>query len=374
MLKFNANGKFRIMQITDIQEVPNISPDTLKLIEAAVQTQNPDLIVLTGDQIKGYGISYKGKGSELESHVADTIKRFMKPITDRGIPFAVTFGNHDRQVGVSNKRQFEHIYKKLPGCVGEQAPEIEGGGTYHLPLYSANGKKMLFNLYLIDSGTDKKGGGYEAVTAEQIKWYRSTRERLRAENSGAYVPSIVFQHIPLCEYYDVLKRVKKNHKGAIRAYRTHKNEYYVPGESCRPGAVLLEPPSIPDENTGEFDALKEKGDVLAVFVGHDHKNNFVGTLQGVDLGFTPSGGFSEYGNGVNRGVRIIDLDESCPHAYKTHTVTFKELCGTQLHKPFKDFIYRHAPATTDAAIPLIVKAVIGLGALITGIVLLIKFL
>lgn len=371
MLKFNAQNKFKIMQITDIQEVPNISPDTLALLNAAVEAERPDLVVLTGDQIKGYGITYKGKGKELEKHVAATIEKIMRPITDRGIPFAVTFGNHDRQVGVSNRDQFEDIYKSFPGCVGEQAEEIDGGGTFALPIYSADGKKLVSNLYLIDSGTDKKGG-YEAVTKEQIEWYKKTRDKLIEDNGGKVVPSIVFQHIPLQEYYHVLKQVKKGTKGAIRAFRIHKNEYYLLGDTCKAGDVLLEPPSIPDENTGEFDALAEKGDVLAVFVGHDHKNSFVGRYRNVDLGFTQSAGFNEYGNGVHRGVRVIELDAENPETYQTHTLEFKDLVGNKLHKPFKDFIFRHSPTCFDAAIPMIEKALAVLAAIIILIVLLAK--
>ena len=65
--------KFKIMQITDIQEIPAVSPDTTALLEAAVEAENPDLVVYTGDQIKGYGVTYKGKGKELENAVAQTI-------------------------------------------------------------------------------------------------------------------------------------------------------------------------------------------------------------------------------------------------------------------------------------------------------------
>ncbi len=55
-MKFNKNGKFKIMQITDIQEIYNVSPDTLKLLENAVEKEKPDLVIYTGDQIKGYGV------------------------------------------------------------------------------------------------------------------------------------------------------------------------------------------------------------------------------------------------------------------------------------------------------------------------------
>ena len=47
-------------------------------------------------------------------------------------------------------------------------------------------------------------------------------------------------------------------------FRTHKNEFYKLADTCRPGDMLEEPPSIPDINNGEFDALHEKGDILGV--------------------------------------------------------------------------------------------------------------
>ena len=59
-------------------------------------------------------------------------------------------------------------------------------------------------LYLFDSGTDAREGGYEAFDPKIIAWYRKQREDLREKN-GMYVPSIVFQHIPMREYYEVLK-------------------------------------------------------------------------------------------------------------------------------------------------------------------------
>lgn len=373
-MEFKKDKKFKIMQITDMQEIPAVSPDTTALIEAAVEAEKPDLVVYTGDQIKGYGVTYKGKGKELENAVAATIKKLLDPVTKRNIPFAVTFGNHDRQVGISNKDQFEHIYKSLPNCIGEQAEEIDGGGTCCIPIKSSDGSgKDAFCLYLFDSGTDAKGGGYEPFDTKIIEWYKKARDKLKEKN-GSYIPSIVFQHIPLCEYYNVLKRVKKSHKGAIRAFRTHKNEYYVLGDTCRKGDMLCEPPSIPNENTGEFDAISEKGDVMAVFVGHDHKNSFVGRYKNIDLGFTQSSGFNVYGNRTKRGVRIITLDENKPGEYETYTRTFEELVGTKVQKPVYDYLSSKMPETVDAAIPMIAKAVGILAAILVIIILLAKFL
>ncbi len=369
-MKYNRNRKFKIMQITDMQEIPAVSPDTIALLEAAVEAEKPDLVVYTGDQIKGYGVTYKGKGKELESAVTKTIATLLEPVASRGIPFAVTFGNHDRQVGISNKDQFNNIYKKLGNCIGEQADGIDGGGTYNIPICASDDSgRVVNNLYLFDSGTDAKGGGYEPFDTDIINWYKKTRDELKAE-TGDYVPSIVFQHIPMDEYYKVLKQVPKRTKGATRAFRTHKNEYYIVGDTCGKDDVLLEPPSVPNANTGEFDAISECGDVMAVFVGHDHKNSFVGTYKGVGLGFTQSSGFNVYGNRTKRGVRMIVLDEDKPNEYETYTRTFDELVGPKVSKPVNDYLMYLAPETMDAAIPMIAKAV----GVIAGIVVIVLIL
>lgn len=373
-MKFNKNGKFKIMQITDMQEIYNVSPDTLKLLEAAIAAENPDLVIYTGDQIKGYGVTYKGMGKELVNNVKKTIDRLLEPVTKRNIPFAVTFGNHDRQVGISNKDQFEQIYKQYPSCVGEQAEGIDGGGTYNIPIMSSDESKTLFNIYLFDSGTDAKGGGYEPFDTKIIDWYKNTREALKEQN-GDYVPSLVFQHIPMFEHYNVLKKVKRNEKGAIQAFRAHKGEFYKIDETkCVPGSVLLEPPSIPDVNTGEFEALKEKGEIMGVYVGHDHKNSYVGKCDGIDLGFTQSSGFNVYGNGKQRGVRCFVLDESKPGEYETYTRTFKELCDGKLNKPVLDEIWRIAPTTIDMAKPMIAKGLAIIACIVSIIWLLTTYL
>ena len=53
-LRFNSDGTFRVLQMADIQDGPNVREDTIRLIEAAIKKTHPDLIVFTGDQIRGY--------------------------------------------------------------------------------------------------------------------------------------------------------------------------------------------------------------------------------------------------------------------------------------------------------------------------------
>ena len=359
MLRFNSDHKFKIMQIADTQEIPAVSPDTLSLINNALDREKPDLVIFTGDQIKGYSKKFKKDPAIIES----TIDILVEPIAKRNIPFMVTYGNHDAQCGIDNRGQYK-FYAKYDNFISGDLRNADDVGTADIQIYSSTEDKPVFELYIIDShGKAKDGAGYAPVDKEQIEWYFSRREQLKAEN-GDYLPSLVFQHIPVPEFFDVIKKVPKGTKGAVPAYGAHENEYFVLNdETIAEGGFMLESPASPDVNTGEFEAMSEKGDVLGIYVGHDHNNSFVVKYKGVDLGYTQGAGFNVYGPGENRGVRIFELDETAPREYKTHTATFKELCGTKIKTPVKEFIYKHAPTSPRAVKPILIKVGIGIAAI-----------
>lgn len=359
MLRFNSDHKFKIMQIADTQEIPAVSPDTLSLINNALDREKPDLVIFTGDQIKGYSKKFKKDPAIIES----TIDILVEPIAKRNIPFMVTYGNHDAQCGVDNRGQYK-FYAKYDNFISGDLRNADDVGTADIQIYSSTEDKPVFELYIIDShGKAKDGAGYAPVDKKQIEWYVSRREQLKAEN-GDYLPSLVFQHIPVPEFFDVIKKVPKGTKGAVPAYGEHENECFVLNdETIAEGGFMLESPASPDVNTGEFEAMSEKGDVLGIYVGHDHNNSFVVKYKGVDLGYTQGAGFNVYGPGENRGVRIFELDETAPREYKTHTATFKELCGTKIKTPVKEFIYKHAPTSPRAVKPILIKVGIGIAAI-----------
>ena len=359
MLRFNSDHKFKIMQIADTQEIPAVSPDTLSLINNALDREKPDLVIFTGDQIKGYSKKFKKDPAIIES----TIDILVEPIAKRNIPFMVTYGNHDAQCGIDNRGQYK-FYAKYDNFISGDLRNSDDVGTADIQIYSSTEDKPVFELYIIDShGKAKDGARYAPVDKKQIEWYVSRREQLKAENGG-YLPSLVFQHIPVPEFFDVIKKVPKGTKGAVPAYGAHENEYFVLNdETIAEGGFMLESPASPDVNTGEFEAMSEKGDVLGIYVGHDHNNSFVVKYKGVDLGYTQGAGFNVYGPGENRGVRIFELDETAPREYKTHTATFKELCGTKIKTPVKEFIYKHAPTSPRAVKPILIKVGIGIAAI-----------
>ncbi len=57
-LRFHDNGTFRVLQMADIQDGPEVNRDTIRMIEAAINEAKPDLVVFTGDQIRGYDPAY----------------------------------------------------------------------------------------------------------------------------------------------------------------------------------------------------------------------------------------------------------------------------------------------------------------------------
>lgn len=57
-LRFREDGSFRVLQMADVQDGPDVLPDTIRLIREAIRKADPDLVVFTGDQIRGYDPAY----------------------------------------------------------------------------------------------------------------------------------------------------------------------------------------------------------------------------------------------------------------------------------------------------------------------------
>ena len=123
-----------------------------------------------------------------------------------------------------------------------------------------------------------------------------------------------------------------------------------------------ESPAAPFTNSGEVDAFLEKGEVLGLYVGHDHNNSFVVNYKGIDLGYTQGAGFNVYGPGFKRGVRIFEVDEC--GKYETRTVTFGELCGKEVKNKPLFALYSYAPTNVSQVVTAVKETAIVAGAVI----------
>lgn len=360
VLRFNKDGKFKIMQISDTQDIDVPREATIMFMEKALDAEKPDLVVFTGDQLAG------GKIDTAEGVYAG-IKAILQPVVDRGIPFTVVFGNHDNDDGcpVSRDEQFAY-YQTFPGCLAYDAvPEMYGTGTHNLPIYASEGSETKFNLWMIDSNDyDRVNGGYDYVHQDQIDWYEKTSKALE-EKEGHLVPSIAFQHIIVPEVAELLVDSPFSGENAISKVINGENKLLMlkPGKAS---GILLEFPCPSNTNSGEFVSWKERGDVIAASFGHDHINTFIGNVDGIDLVMCPGVTFQSYGRYITRAVRIFELDENDPWSYDTHLYKFTDAFGWGLYSWYVGAKYGQSPVMW---IPIALAGVLGVAAGVGTIVM-----
>ena len=176
-LSFGEDGKFTILQVADIQDDAMLSNLAKQSIKNAVKESEPDLIVLTGDNIAGYSCGTK-------TLAKSALKQVMDLFEEIGVPVAAVFGNHDDDSTPYTKleqiEQYES-YDCYVGCAGVVCEASAGGkstmnaGTYNVPIFeSAESDKVSFNLWCMDSGNynpDDNYGGYGYVMPELVDWY-----------------------------------------------------------------------------------------------------------------------------------------------------------------------------------------------------------
>ena len=327
-LQFNEDGTFKIMNLSDIQDDATLMGLTADFIDAAVAAEQPDLIILTGDNIAGHTLASAEKSEQ-------AIREFMNILEPYGIPVAIVFGNHDDDGGKMSKEDQMKVYEQYSCFIGiDEGEEIYGCGTYNVPVYSStDADDIVFNCWLFDTGSYDENGDYDHMRESQIEWYKAKSAELNAENGGEVVPSIAFQHIIVPEIFEALEVVDSGTEGAV----PKDGKYYVLPETAGEGDYMGETPCPSAVNGGEFDALLECGDVLAVVSGHDHTNSFVVPYKGIDIINTPTCGFKSYGASESRGIRMFTISESDPASYETRILTFEELFADDSVAMFKHY-------------------------------------
>lgn len=328
-LRFSPKGKFRILAIGDSHEKLSFTEktqDAMRLLEAAASALRPDLVIFMGDLVE---LDVEGENRRAtEEEIVRQLDRLTGSFTSRGIPIGVVFGNHDGDLPDGKSTLFP-LLQKIPQFVNTDESGAAGVGNCFVPIYDRKGEKMLFNLWLIDSGSGAQdgSGGYAWVEQSQIDWYENTCDAITAENGGEVVPSIVFQHIPVCEEYNLLKETSVLNPFRVAGQGMYAHKFFTRGDNLR--GYLGEGPCIPARNSGQFQSWKKKGDVIAAVFGHDHMNRFEGETDGILLCQTQCSGFYTWGDGLRQGVRVIDLDETRPGDLTTYMVYYRDFFGTK---------------------------------------------
>lgn len=258
ILKIRPNGKFKIMQVADLHlstglgicrdpEPPTkhceADPRTLDFIGKLLDQEQPDLVVLSGDQVNG----------ETAPDVQSAIFKFADLFVKRKIPYATIFGNHDDESSWSRSTSMI-LLEQLPYSLSQHGPtNIAGVGNYVLEVEAPGGSThAALSLYLLDTHTyspnERQFHGYDWLKDDQIQWFRKTAQNLKTKHKK-YMKihmDMAFIHIPLPEY-------RHEHNRIIGGWR--------------------EGVTAPNFNSGFRDALVEEG-VLVVSAGHDHANDY----------------------------------------------------------------------------------------------------
>ncbi|MBR5519972.1 MAG: metallophosphoesterase [Clostridia bacterium] len=333
------NGKFIIMQVSDAQDMQVVRKTMFHMLNVAYDTILPDLVVLTGDNILGNHLCdgryrnnvYPSRDAQ-EKNMRKAINHLVAPIAKRGIPFAMVYGNHDDMNPLTKEEQAD-IYRSYPGCIGLDGNESGDVDTYNVPIYSEDGSRVAFNLWLMDTAwTDKETGeGHQGIKPEAFAWYKKTSKALAAENGGVPVPSLMFQHIPPYEQMQIAEQCEEGTPGAFRGrplepgdpdvkyfFRLKDDVEFLDGE-------FISRPLGFHEDIGQLEALKECGDVKAVVSGHIHTHCFDVIHNGMRYIQTPGASFRCFGN-HRRGVRVFVIDEATGE-FDTYTYSYTDLCG-----------------------------------------------
>lgn len=273
-LAFNVDGALKIVQFTDVHYVrgDSRSDAALERIREILDVEKPDFVVFTGD-VSCCAPALEG------------MRDVVSIVSDAGIPFYVCFGNHDKEYDATN----EQLYDMLGTLPFNLHPDRGEGPVPDVDLcVKGSDGKTAFVLYCIDSHSYKwDTDEYEWITSDQIEAYRKRSAYHTALNGGIPVPSVAFFHIPLPEYALAVCDQKASLVGTRM-------------EKC----------CCPKHNSGMFRAMKDCGDVRAVFTGHDHDNDYCVMWEGIMLGYGRfTGGRTTYGH-LSNGARVILLNEN----------------------------------------------------------------
>lgn len=308
-IRFGEDGKLKILHITDthLKHNHNLDP-TLWMVEKACDEEKPDIVMLTGDIVLN---------CESAEDTKKLINALMNIFDSRNIPVAVTFGNHDSEQGAMSREELMAYYNTFSCSVSvDDGEKLSGCGTYNIPVLSSEGDEVKFNLWVFDSGDYDEEGRYSCVQPDQIEWYKQVSDKLKKENNGEKVNSLVFQHIIVAEIYDALQKSDK-WKSYSYKHLYNDDEYYMFDPDRVNYGTLRETPCPGYENHGQFGAMAEKGDVLAMFTGHDHTNAFGVEYKGIDIVNSLSTRYIGLFHSTQCGYRVIEVDERDTSSYET---------------------------------------------------------
>jgi len=285
-LKFNENGEFKIVQLTDLHLVVGRDAEaekTLGRIDYIIESEHPDFIAITGDVLYG------------ESPSLEYLQKLVDKLDSLKTPFAIEFGNHDREGGRSAALMSQIISAAKYNCNTLTEDGVLADSRISVKPWK-DGTSAPLDIYMFDSHDYtslgiKEEWSYSYLTLDQIKWYLDESAKSNLMASGVNnVPSVSFFHIPVPEFYDAwMLEQEAKHNGVIGL----RGEYG----------------GHPKVNSGMFNAMLESGNMMGIFCGHDHDSDYIVTYHGIALVYGRYSGDDTVYNHLAHGTRVIVAKE-----------------------------------------------------------------
>ncbi|SAM83466.1 related to DCR2-dosage-dependent cell cycle regulator [Ustilago bromivora] len=415
-LKFKQDGSFKILQLADLHFSVNPEPcrdynpkdprwatrgclsknDTFSLIDNWLDTEKPDLVVLTGDQLNGQGTSWDPRS---------VLSLYTAPLIARKIPYAVILGNHDSESGPLTRGEQMQIISQMPYSYSQVGPAmVTGEGNYLLKIESGREDRThVASLWFMDTGARAERDkwkpwtkpGYDYVHKDQIEWFekhytdikqvllpykpdgakdlpqqnwkraRRASARQLSDATGdssrrdvtwdaaadqnqalARPPSIVFMHIPIPEAFNpvdtspsplsVSNPTNTSISRTTMAVGDRKETATFEGAQSQPGIFDL----FTQLNTHALPDVGGAGNIAGVKLvvhGHMHLNSDCRRVNNVWICFGGGSSLAGYGNAkVERRARVIVLEEWGGRIRTYHRISSKDAGETG--KRFDDFV------------------------------------
>ena len=309
-LRFHADGSFRILMLSDLQETLHHDGKTLRAINGLLDETKPDLVLLGGDNC--YGPDFHDP-----MEIREYLRIFTAPMAERRIPWAHVFGNHDHDLEIDD-RVLQAVYEETPFCISGHTPEtVHGVTNCVLPVYGNRDDSPVFNVWLMDTNNlaedymkelgieggwklpvkPDQQGGWDKIRFDQIMWYYTTSMEME-KAAGRKIPGMLMTHAALWEHALV---------------RNNPKETGLTGET-------VERTDLGVLNSGLFSAMLERGDIRLAAAGHTHMDDFCGKYMGITLCLDGCAGWAPYGTDSIRGGRVFDLHEADPANITTFMV------------------------------------------------------
>jgi len=283
---------FTILQLTDIHwnTATQVGDNTygekeylMKVIkEAEKHAGKIDLIEITGDT---FMLANK--------RAVETFIDFMEEV---GIPYAMTWGNHDRE-GTYNPNW---ISKKFMNAPYSLYTEIDNDDVHERSNYIINLKNedgsTAWQLTHLDSGASYRDGAadigltYDYIREDQLQWMKAEHDA-----AGANVPVICYYHIPQKDFDVAYENIVADSNATPNKTATGYTYMFFKNEGFSKSSYA-----------GTLKEACLECNVKANFIGHDHSNDFTFT--------TPDG--IVFGYGVKTGKELYYTDSGKNQLYE----------------------------------------------------------